>query len=69
MKEFLDNVGGMDLGYEGRRYIWENKQEGMGSIKECLDRAVASDTWVEIHPDASVYTTFNWKFLSTTPFF
>lgn len=47
LKEFINMVGGVDLGFIGNKYTWENKQEGRMFIKERLDRAVASKEWTE----------------------
>lgn len=34
--------------------MWENKREGLASIKERLDRAIASNSWMEKFPEAKV---------------
>lgn len=47
LKEFLRAVGGVDMGFVGNKFTWENKQEGQMLIKERLDLAVASRDWVE----------------------
>lgn len=54
MKDFMRNVGGVDLGFVGSKYTWENKQEVQMLIKERLDRAMASKEWVDSFQQASV---------------
>lgn len=47
-------MGGIDIGYNGRRYTWENKQKGNALIKERLDRAIACKDWLDMQPTALV---------------
>lgn len=54
LKDIMDNIGGFDLEYTGRRHTWGNNHDGLGSIREWLNRVVASDTWVEAQPEASI---------------
>lgn len=54
LKKFIENVGGIDLGFIGKRYTWENNHEGFAYIKERLDWGVANKNWVELHPLALV---------------
>lgn len=52
LKQFIENTGGIDLGFIGKKHTWENNQEGFACIKERLDRVVADDRWM----DLAVYT-------------
>lgn len=54
LKPFLNNTGGVDLGFSGRRYMWMNGQQGLALIKERLDRAVANDAWILEFPKTLV---------------
>lgn len=54
LKDLMQFRGGIDLGFNGSRFTWENKQEGYASIKERIDRAVADYRWMEQYPNASV---------------
>ena len=54
LKNFLQEVDGIDLGFVGRKFTWENKQQGIALIKERLDRAVASRSWIHRFPQAVV---------------
>lgn len=54
LKQFIDNVGGIDLGFVGKRFTWENNQEGLASIKERIDRTMANKTWINLYPLATV---------------
>lgn len=46
-REFLQNLGAIDLCFCGSRFTWENNHEWASLIKEQLDRVVASATWME----------------------
>lgn len=54
LKKFLQQTGGIDMGFSSRRLSWENNQDGNAIIKERLDRAVADKLWLEIFSSASV---------------
>lgn len=41
MKPIMQNLGAIDLGFQGKWFTWENNQEGRGLIKERLDKAFA----------------------------
>ncbi|XP_062163754.1 uncharacterized protein LOC133870607 [Alnus glutinosa] len=43
-----------DLGYKGSKYTWCNDREGVGFIKERLDRALATEGWCVQYPDVEV---------------
>jgi hypothetical protein len=42
-----------DLGFRGRPWTFDNKQEGEKNVKVRLDRAIASPSWSEWFPNAS----------------
>ena len=52
LKEFLCISGGVDLECTGRKFTWSNRQTMQ--IKERLDRAVASTSWMHCFPNALV---------------
>lgn len=54
LQNFLDKFGGVDLGYNDRKFTWDNNQEGMARIKERLEWGVATKEWLDIFPNASV---------------
>ncbi|KAF3442021.1 hypothetical protein FNV43_RR15937 [Rhamnella rubrinervis] len=54
LKEFMQQTGGLDLGFHGCKYTWQNNNEGAAFIRERLDRAVASGEWIQNNPNASV---------------
>lgn len=45
LQEFIQNVGAIDLGYEGCKYTWDNGHEGTSFIRERLDRGLACKDW------------------------
>ncbi|KAF3440104.1 hypothetical protein FNV43_RR18382 [Rhamnella rubrinervis] len=55
LKDFLLQVQGIDLGFHGSKYTWNNNIDGLGFIRERLDRAVASPDWILNNPSASVH--------------
>ena len=52
-REVMDDCGLMDLGYVGKKYTWRGKR-GDGIVLERLDRALASQTWLEMNPATRV---------------
>lgn len=51
---FLKEMGGIDIGYVGGRFTWDNGQEGQAFIKERLDRVIADHQWVLSHHKATL---------------
>ena len=49
LKQFLQEVGGVDLGFTGTRFTWQGN-----GVKERLDRAVASSSWIHRFNEAFV---------------
>lgn len=54
MNHFLQQVGGIDLGFSGAKFTWQNNQDGNLFIRERLDRVMSCNKWVEIYPKAIV---------------
>lgn len=54
LREFIHNVGAINLGFEGCRFTWDNGHQGTTFIRECLDRALASKDWVMYFHQAKV---------------
>lgn len=52
-KNFIDLFGMVDLGFSGNPYTWCNNISGLATIKERLDRGLASPHWVHLHPEYS----------------
>lgn len=48
LNEFMKTVGTLDLGYTGKRFIWENRQDGRAYIKEMLDHFMANKDWIHL---------------------
>lgn len=64
----MDYMGAINLGFNGRKFTWENKQEGRALIKERLDKAMACKDWFELHPSVLVQhlrmeSSYHWTFL------
>jgi hypothetical protein len=53
-KQFIDHFGLVDLGFVGNPYTWCNNRQGAASIKERLDRGLASLNWIHLHPEFSL---------------
>jgi hypothetical protein len=51
---FIDLFVMIDLGFAGNPYTWCNNRQGLDSIKERLDRGLASPNWVYLHLDYSL---------------
>ena len=52
-RSFIDLFGMINLGF-ANPYTWCNNKQGLDSIKERLDRGLASPNWVHLHPDYSL---------------
>jgi hypothetical protein len=50
-KSFVDQLGMIDLGFAGNPFTWCNNRQGFASIKERLDRGLASQKWIHLYPD------------------
>lgn len=42
LKNFIDEVNGMDIGYNENVFTWCNMRGGMANIRERLDRVITS---------------------------
>ncbi|KAJ1402140.1 Zinc finger, CCHC-type [Sesbania bispinosa] len=45
----------IDLGFVGDRFTWDNRQHDQGNIKARLDRALATSTWRDLFPAATLH--------------
>jgi len=52
--DFINTFGMVDLGFSGNPYTWSNHRQGLGLIKERLDRSFASSDWIRYFPSFSV---------------
>jgi hypothetical protein len=48
--DFINTFGMVDLGFSGNPYTWSNHHQGLGLIKERLDRSFASSDWICYFP-------------------
>jgi hypothetical protein len=44
----------IDLGFSGNPYTWSNHRQGLGLIKERLDRCIASLEWIHTFSNFSI---------------
>lgn len=51
----IQQIGFMDLGFQGDPFTWSNQREGEANIREKIDRDLANVNWFEAFPDATVY--------------
>uniref|UniRef100_A0A803QAN7 Reverse transcriptase domain-containing protein n=1 Tax=Cannabis sativa TaxID=3483 RepID=A0A803QAN7_CANSA len=54
LREFLDETGGVDLGFHGVRCTWHNARKGMKNVRKRLDRGLAEASWCTHFPNAKV---------------
>jgi exonuclease III len=55
LKDLLFDLGAVDLGFVGNSFTWSNRRWGRGSIRERLDRGIASVSWRVHFPKATIY--------------
>uniref|UniRef100_A0A803PRV9 Reverse transcriptase domain-containing protein n=1 Tax=Cannabis sativa TaxID=3483 RepID=A0A803PRV9_CANSA len=54
LRDFLDEIGGVDLGFHGVRCTWRNARKGMKNVRKLLDRGLAEAAWCTHFPNAKV---------------
>ncbi|CAL1374793.1 unnamed protein product [Linum trigynum] len=54
LRDFIQNLGLHDPGYQGDQFTWSNRRMGSACIRERLDRALCSQSWIERFPDTLV---------------
>ncbi|KAL0445840.1 UNVERIFIED_CONTAM: hypothetical protein Slati_1711900 [Sesamum latifolium] len=57
MRDFrraLADNGLHDPGYLGKPFTWSNKHDHPATVRERLDRACVSDSWLNCHPNAVI---------------
>ena len=54
-RDCLDRCGLFDLGFVGQRFTWCNRLHGDQRTKLRLDRMVANEDWLRLHPEANVH--------------
>uniref|UniRef100_A0A803Q0W0 DUF4283 domain-containing protein n=1 Tax=Cannabis sativa TaxID=3483 RepID=A0A803Q0W0_CANSA len=55
LSNFMQNTGGIDSGFHGSKFIWQNNRFLGGLTRERLDRAVVSGDWITAFPSADVF--------------
>lgn len=50
----MDEVHGLDIGYNGNMYTWYNKRGGLANIREYLNRVITSMEWITTFGNAGV---------------
>jgi hypothetical protein len=53
-RNFIDQIGLIDLEFAGNPYNWCYNKQGLATIKERLDRSLASLSWIHLHPEFSI---------------
>ncbi|KAJ7959198.1 Endonuclease/exonuclease/phosphatase [Quillaja saponaria] len=54
MNKVMNEIGIVDLGYNGNPHTWSNGREGKANTKISLDRALASSDWRLLFPGAVI---------------
>jgi hypothetical protein len=68
-RNFIDYHGLVDIGFVGNPYTRFNNRKGFATIKERLDRALASLDWVHLHLEFSLIHLLASIFLSQSHHF
>ncbi|CAN0920480.1 hypothetical protein LINGRAHAP2_LOCUS32066 [Linum grandiflorum] len=59
-KNFIFDVGLVDLGFTVDQFTWTNKEKGRNEFKERLDRALCNFMWRDDYEDAMVIHGIGW---------
>ncbi|CAL9004798.1 unnamed protein product [Prunus brigantina] len=51
LRQFMDNAGLIDLGFQGQKFTWRNNRFDGGLIQERLDRGLVSHGWQDLWPN------------------
>ncbi|KAF4379337.1 hypothetical protein F8388_013555 [Cannabis sativa] len=54
LRNFLDDTGGVDLGFQVVRCTWQNARKGVKNVRKRLDRGLADASWCIKFPNAKV---------------
>lgn len=54
LENFITDTGLIDIGFIGNIFTWRNKREGLGHIRQRLDRALANETWKLMFPNETL---------------
>ena len=54
LKDFMSNIGAIDLGFNGLSFTWSSRREGLANIKERLDKCLCDQEWQSLFPKAGV---------------
>lgn len=60
-RETVDACNLRDLGYEGSWFTWERGTSFETRVRECLDRYLASQCWIDMFPKAWVEHSLRYK--------
>lgn len=52
--DFYQNMGVLDLGFSSPMMTWNNRRDGTLNIQERIDRGLASASWLNTYPRASI---------------
>lgn len=69
LKQFLEDVVRIDLGFVGGRFTWVKIQGGQTLIRERLDKAVVDKDWLEDNPHACSGRAFLIQRIRPLPYF
>ncbi|XP_030498125.1 uncharacterized protein LOC115713782 [Cannabis sativa] len=54
LRNFLFSTGGVDLGFIGCKYTWQNKRGTGRLVKERIDRVIVDTSWLSLCPKGGV---------------
>lgn len=54
VNSFMKETRGINLGFVGGQFTWDNGQSGLALIRERLDKAVVDHQWMLLYPKAII---------------
>ncbi|XP_050259924.1 uncharacterized protein LOC126704995 [Quercus robur] len=62
LRDFINNMGAIDLDFIGPFFTWSNRREGLTNIRQRLDQCLCDQEWQTLFPKAGIRHLVNANF-------